>query len=79
MLVRSTVQILRLLFHGFFALFGLCHLCPAHKINAQTPITAILSTYLLHGLIVNVSAEWIDLKGNRFERALVLLDDNVGK
>ena len=37
-----------------FALLFLCHLCPVHKINAQTPITAILSTCLLREFIVNV-------------------------
>ena len=30
------------------------YLCLVHKGNAQTPITAILSTYLLHEFIVNV-------------------------
>ena len=34
--------------------FVSCHLCPVRKINAQTPTTAILSTYLLHQFIVNV-------------------------
>ena len=37
-----------------FCSFVLCHLCLVHKINAQTPITAIPSTYLLHEFIVNV-------------------------
>ena len=37
-----------------FCSFVLCHLCLVHKINAQTPITAILSTYLIHKFIVNV-------------------------
>ena len=37
-----------------FCSFALCHLCLVHKINAQTPITAILSTYLIHEFIVNV-------------------------
>ena len=32
----------------------ICHLCLIQKINAQTPITAILSTYLIHEFIVNV-------------------------
>ena len=32
----------------------ICHLCLLHKINAQTPITAILSTYLIHEFLVNV-------------------------
>ena len=39
-----------------FCSFVLCHLCPVHKINAQTPITAILSTYLIHEFIVNVKS-----------------------
>ena len=34
--------------------FVLRHLCPVHKINAQTPITTILSTNLLHEFITNV-------------------------
>ena len=34
--------------------FVLRHLCPVHKINAQTPITTILVTHLLHEFIVNV-------------------------
>ena len=34
--------------------FVLRHLCPVHKINAQTPITTILATHLLHEFIVNV-------------------------
>ena len=37
-----------------FCSFVLCHLCLVHKINAQTPITAILSTYLIHEFLVNV-------------------------
>ena len=37
-----------------FCSFVFCHLCPVHKINAQTPIAAILSTYSLHECIVNV-------------------------
>ena len=31
--------------------FVLRHLCLVHKINAQTSITAILSTYLIHEFI----------------------------
>ena len=46
-------------FHGFSS-FVLCHLCPVHKINAQTPTTAILSTHLLHGFIVNVKCRMDD-------------------
>ena len=47
----------------FFS-FGFCHLCPVHK-NAQPPITAILFTYLLHALIVNVKCRMdFDLKEN---------------
>ena len=38
----------------FCSFFFICHLCLLHKINAQTPITAILSTYLIHQFIVNV-------------------------
>ena len=41
-------------FHGFLFFCFICHLCLVHKINAQTPITAILSTYLTHEFIVNV-------------------------
>ena len=37
-----------------FCSFVLCHLCPVNKINAPTPITAILSSYLFHEFIVNV-------------------------
>ena len=37
-----------------FCSFVLCHLCLVHKINTQTLITAILSTYLIHEFIVNV-------------------------
>ena len=37
-----------------FCSFVLRHLCLVHKINAQTPITATLSTFLLHEFIVNV-------------------------
>ena len=39
-------------FMVFVLLF--CHLSLLHKINAQTPITAILSTYLIHEFLVNV-------------------------
>ena len=35
-------------------LFRLHYLCPVPKINAQTPITAILSTHSVHEFIVNV-------------------------
>ena len=40
--------------------FVLRHLCPVHKINAQTPIKTILATHLLHEFIVNVKyrTEW---------------------
>ena len=43
-----------------FCSFVLCHLCLVHKINAQTPITAILSTNLIHEFIVNFKyrMEW---------------------
>ena len=34
--------------------FVLRHLCSVYKINAQTPITTILVTQLLHNFIVNV-------------------------
>ena len=40
-------------FHGLFFCF-ICHLCLLHKINAQTLITANLSTYLMHECFVNV-------------------------
>ena len=40
-------------FHGLFFCF-ICHLCVLHKINAQTLITANLSTYLIHEFFVNV-------------------------
>ena len=40
--------------HGFLFFCFICHLCLIQKINAQTPITAILSTYLIHEFIVNV-------------------------
>ena len=39
----------------FFLFFCfICHLCPLHKLNAQTPITANLSTHLTHEFLVNV-------------------------
>ena len=41
-------------FHGFLFFCFICRLCLVHKINAQTPITAILSTYLIHEFLVNV-------------------------
>ena len=37
-----------------FSSFVLCHLSPVHKINVQSPITAILYTQLLHEFMVNV-------------------------
>ena len=37
--------------------FYLRHLCPVDEVNAQTPITAILSTHLLHEFIVNVNCK----------------------
>ena len=43
-----------LCFHGFLFFCFICRLCQVHKINAQTPITANLSTYLIHEFIVNV-------------------------
>ena len=48
-------EICVVLFHGFlfFCSFVLCHLCLLHKIIAQTPITAILFTYLIHEFLVN--------------------------
>ena len=47
-----------------FCSFVLCHLCLVHKINAQTPITAILSTYLIHEFILNVKCRMDGLIGN---------------
>ena len=41
-------------FHVFLFFCFICRLCQVHKINAQTPITANLSTYLIHEFIVNV-------------------------
>ena len=40
-----------------FIVFFFCfrHLRPVHEVNAKTPITAILFTYLLHEFIVNVN------------------------
>ena len=42
------------MFSWFFVLLFICHLCYTKIINAQTPITAILSTYLIHEFLVNV-------------------------
>ena len=51
-------------FHGFLFFFCfICHLCLSHEINAQTPITANLSTYLIHEFLVNVKCR-TDLIGN---------------
>ena len=36
------------MFSWFWFFCFICHLCLVHKINVQTPITAILSTYLIH-------------------------------
>ena len=38
----------------FVLLFYMSSLCLVLKINAQTPIAATLSTYLIHEFIVNV-------------------------
>ena len=43
------------MFSWFFFVCFMCHLCLLHKINAQTPITAILSTCLIHEFLVNVN------------------------
>ena len=51
-------------FHGFWFFCFICHLCLVHKINAQTPITAILSTYLIHEFILNVKCRMDGLIGN---------------
>ena len=52
--VFCSGQICLVCFHGFLFYCFICHLCLLHKINGQTPITAILSTYLIHEFIVNV-------------------------
>ena len=51
--VFCSRKICLVLFQGCCS-FVLRHLCPVHKINAQTPITTILSTNLLHEFITNV-------------------------
>ena len=51
--VFCSRKICLVLFNGVCSLV-LSHLCPVHKINAQTPITTILATRLLHEFIVNV-------------------------
>ena len=51
--VFCSGKICLVLFQGC-CYFVLPHLCPAHKVNAQTPITTILATHLLHEFIVNV-------------------------
>ena len=51
--VFCSGKICLVLFQGS-CYFVLRHLCPVHKINAQTPITTILSTNLLHEFITNV-------------------------
>ena len=51
--VFCSGKICLVLFQGS-CYFVLRHLCPVHKMNAQTPITTILSTNLLHEFITNV-------------------------
>ena len=53
-LVFCSGKICLVCFHGFLFFCVICHLCLSHNINAQTPITAILSTYLIHEFLVNV-------------------------
>ena len=52
--VFCSGKICLICFHGFLFFCFISHLCLLHKINAQTPITAILSTYLIHEFLVNV-------------------------
>ena len=52
--VFCSGKICLVLFQGGCSFVQLRHLCPIHKINAQTPITTILATHLLHEFIVNV-------------------------
>ena len=52
-LVFCPGKICLVLFQGCCS-FVLHHLCPVHKINAQAPITTILTTHWLHEFIVNV-------------------------
>ena len=49
-----------------FCSFVLCHLCLVHKIDAQTPITATLSTFLLHEFIVNVKCRMDESHGKSY-------------
>ena len=51
--VFCSGKICLVLFQGCCS-FVLRHLCPVHEINAQTPVTTILTTHLLHEFIVNV-------------------------
>ena len=57
--VFCSGKICLVLFQGCCSFVQLRHLCPIHKINAQTPITTILATHLLHDFIVNVK-HWMD-------------------
>ena len=52
--VLCSGKICLVCFHGSLFFCFICHLCLLHKITAQTPITAILSTYLIHEFLVNV-------------------------
>ena len=52
-IVFCSGKICLVLFQGCCS-FVLRHLCPVHEINAQTPVTTILATHLLHEFIVNV-------------------------
>ena len=51
--VFCSEKICLVLFQGVCSLV-LSHLCPVHKINAQTPITTIFATRLSHEFILNV-------------------------
>ena len=53
LLVFCSGKICLVLYQGCCS-FVLLHLCPVHKVNAQAPITTILTTHLLHEFIVNV-------------------------
>ena len=55
--VFCSGKICLVLFQGCYSFVQLRYLCPIHKINAQTPITTMLATHLLHEFIVNESTE----------------------
>ena len=75
--VFCSRKICLVLFQGCCS-FVLRHLCPVHKINAQSPITTILATHQYYkNWSWMQSTEWTDLIGNPISACRLISGNNI--